>query len=47
MNGRDELPIPVKVQVDYEYLQQRSLTFDLSILAMTVYKVVRREGISH
>jgi O-antigen biosynthesis protein WbqP len=47
VNGRDELPIPVKVQFDYEYLQRRSFGFDLRILAMTVYKVFRREGVSH
>jgi O-antigen biosynthesis protein WbqP len=47
VNGRDELPIPVKVQFDYEYLQRRSFKFDLRILAMTVYKVFRREGVSH
>jgi O-antigen biosynthesis protein WbqP len=47
VNGRDELPIPVKVQFDYEYLQRRSFRFDLKILAMTVLKVARREGVSH
>ena len=47
VNGRDELPIPVKVQFDYEYLQRRSLKFDLKILALTAIKVVRREGVSH
>jgi O-antigen biosynthesis protein WbqP len=47
VNGRDELPIPMKVQFDYEYLQRRSLKFDLQIIGMTVVKVARREGISH
>ena len=47
VNGRDELSIPVKVQFDYEYLQRRSLKFDLQIIGMTVVKVVRIEGIQH
>jgi O-antigen biosynthesis protein WbqP len=47
VNGRDELPIPVKVQFDYEYLQRRSLTFDLQIICLTVLKVLRGDGIQH
>lgn len=47
VNGRDELPIPHKVQLDVEYLQRRSLLFDLKILWMTASKVLAREGVSH
>jgi len=47
VNGRDELPIPVKAQFDYEYLHRRSFKFDLAIICMTIVKVVRREGIQH
>lgn len=47
VNGRDELPIPVKVQFDVEYLQRRSLLFDLKILWMTASKVFARDGVSH
>ena len=47
INGRDELPIPVKVQFDYEYLQRRSFKFDLYIICVTVFKVVRGDGIQH
>jgi O-antigen biosynthesis protein WbqP len=47
VNGRDELPIPVKVQFDYEYLQRRSFWFDLQIICMTLVKVVRAEGVQH
>ena len=47
INGRDELPIPVKVQFDFEYLQRRSFKFDMQIIAMTAFKVIRSEGISH
>jgi O-antigen biosynthesis protein WbqP len=47
VNGRDELPIPEKVKWDAEYLQKRSLGFDLKILWMTLVKVLRRDGVSH
>jgi O-antigen biosynthesis protein WbqP len=47
VNGRDELPIPVKVQFDYEYLQRRSFKFDLYIICTTAFKVVRGDGIQH
>jgi O-antigen biosynthesis protein WbqP len=47
VNGRDELPIPVKVRFDFEYLQHRSFKFDLQIIGMTVVKVFRAEGIKH
>jgi len=47
INGRDELPIFEKVKLDAEYLQQRSILFDLRILWLTLLKVLRRDGISH
>ncbi|MBW2639505.1 MAG: sugar transferase [Deltaproteobacteria bacterium] len=47
VNGRDELPIPVKVEFDEYYLKNRSFLFDLKILWMTFIKVVKREGVSH
>ena len=47
VNGRDELPIPQKVELDAEYLQRRSLRFDLRVLWMTVLKVLARDGVSH
>ena len=47
VNGRDELPIPVKVQFDYEYLQRQSLKFDLAIICMTIGKVLHQEGVHH
>lgn len=47
VNGRDELPIPKKVELDHDYLQRRSLLFDLRIMAMTVQKVLGRDGITH
>ena len=47
VNGRDELPIPHKVQLDAEYLKDISLKLDLEILLLTFLKVLRREGITH
>lgn len=47
VNGRDELPIPQKVQLDAEYLQRQSFLFDLKILWMTALKVLFRDGVSH
>jgi len=47
VNGRDELPIPVKVEFDEYYLRHRSFLFDLKILFMTFVKVARMEGVKH
>jgi len=47
VNGRDGLPIPVKVEFDAYYLKNRSFLFDLKILWMTFIKVVKREGVTH
>lgn len=47
VNGRDELPIPLKVQLDAEYLQRRSFLFDLKILWMTALRVLSGDGVSH
>ena len=47
INGRDELPIPEKVELDVQYLQCRSLWFDICILWKTVLKVLKHEGVKH
>jgi len=47
VNGRDKLSNPQKVQRDMEYLQGRSLFFDMKILWMTALKVLERDGVSH
>ncbi len=46
VNGRDELEIPIKVQFDEHYITCQSMFFDIKILALTVLKVFRREGIT-
>lgn len=47
VNGRDELPIPVKVDLDLEYMQKQSFFFDIYILYLTVIKVLGRDGVTH
>jgi O-antigen biosynthesis protein WbqP len=37
INGRDDLPIPIKVGYDEYYLKHRSFLFDLKILWLTFY----------
>ncbi len=47
VNGRDELPIPVKVAFDTEYMKRQSLAFDIQILWLTAVKVLNRDGVTH
>ena len=47
VNGRDELDLEQKVQLDYEYLQRRSTPFDCYILFLTGKKVLGRDGVAH
>jgi len=47
VNGRDELPIPDKVMLDFDYVQRQSFAFDIYILWLTFIKVVGRDGVTH
>ena len=47
IHGRDELPIPAKVELDAYYLRNRNFILDLKILLWTPLKVLRGEGVSH
>lgn len=47
IHGRDELPIPAKVQFDVYYLRNQSLLLDLEILLRTPLKVLQGDGVSH
>jgi len=47
VNGRDELPIPVKVDFDAWYLAHRSMVLDLRILALTLARVAGQHGVAH
>lgn len=47
INGRDELPIPKKVALDIEYLNKKSIFFDIEIIFKTALKVLRRDNVAH
>ena len=47
VNGRDSLPITEKVKLDEWYLKNRSFWLDFKIVGMTVFKVIRKEGVVH
>ena len=47
INGRDELPIPEKVKLDVDYMNNQSFLFDLKIILLTFLRVLRRDGIQH
>ena len=41
INGRDDIPIPVKVEYDEYYLKNQSFFFDMKILWKTIFKVIK------
>lgn len=45
INGRDELPIPVKAKLDGEYVQKISFLFDCKCFFGTIVKVLKRDGV--
>jgi len=47
VNGRDDLSDERKLAFDREYLDRASVGFDLRILALTVLRVARRDGVAH
>ena len=47
INGRDELNIEKKVNLDLEYLRNKSFMFDLKIILLTIIKVIKSDGIKH
>jgi len=47
INGRDELPIAQKVALDIEYLHRQSIFFDVVIVFLTAWKVLRRDNVLH
>jgi len=47
INGRDELPIPIKVEFDHYYLVNQSFLLDLKIIFQTFLRVIQREGVTH
>jgi O-antigen biosynthesis protein WbqP len=47
INGRDELPIPVKVAFEREYLERQSLLFDMHIILKTAAKLFGDKTVAH
>ena len=47
VNGRDDLSIPKKIELEIEYMHKKSFWFDLKILWLTFLKVINRKGVSH
>jgi O-antigen biosynthesis protein WbqP len=47
INGRDELKIPLKVRYEAEYMAAQSPLFDLKILVLTLWRVIKGEGVQH
>lgn len=47
INGRDELSISDKVDLETEYFNRQSFWFDIKILWLTFLKVAKRDGVSH
>ena len=45
INGRDELPIPVKAKYDGEYVQNMSFLFDCKCFFGTILSVLRHDGV--
>lgn len=45
INGRDEIPLSLKVKLDKEYLMKKSLFFDIKIIFMTALSVIKSEGV--
>jgi len=47
IQGRDELPIPKKVEMDIYYVQHRSFYLDIKIIWLTLFAVFQSKGVSH
>lgn len=47
INGRDMLDIERKIQYDLEYLNNKSILFDVKIILLTLIKVLKRENVKN
>ena len=45
INGRDELPIPIKAKLDGDYVERMSLAFDVKCFVGTITSVLRSDGV--
>lgn len=47
INGRDEISIEKKVELEFEYLKRKSFLFDLYIIFKTIQNAFTSKGVSH
>ncbi|NCD43217.1 MAG: sugar transferase [Bacteroidia bacterium] len=47
INGRDDIPISKKVELDTWYFHNRSFGLDLKIIWLTFWKVITKKDVSH
>jgi O-antigen biosynthesis protein WbqP len=47
INGRDEIDLATKLELDNEYLQTRSVAFDIKIIFLSVAVVFTSRGVKH
>jgi len=47
INGRDDLPVSIKVSYDEYYLKSKSFILDMKILWNTIAKVIKKDGVAH
>jgi O-antigen biosynthesis protein WbqP len=47
INGRDDISIEKKVQLEQEYMNKRSILFDIEIIIKTFTNVLFSKGVSH
>jgi O-antigen biosynthesis protein WbqP len=47
VNGRDDIPIPVKVEYEEYYMNHKSMILNLKIAWMTLVNVLRKRGVKH
>lgn len=45
INGRDELPIPIKAKLDGDYVEKMSFAFDVKCFVGTITSVLRSDGV--
>ena len=47
INGRDNISLKDKVGYDYVYLVNKSFFYDLKIIFLTIFKIIKSKDISH
>jgi O-antigen biosynthesis protein WbqP len=47
INGRDEITIPEKVELDRQYYDKQSIALDIKIIFLTIFRIIFKKNISH